>query len=93
MRVAFSAGILLLLAGCAAAPPAKPTQLADAGGGNGKECRTIKTTGSNMPQRICAKASDWADYDKVGAQSVDNYDNGRRGGGGFDQTSETARSP
>lgn len=91
MRVAFSAGILLLLAGCAATPPGK-TQLADAGG-SAKECRTIKTTGSNMPQRICAKASDWADYDKVGAQSVDNYDNGRRGGGGFDQTSETARSP
>ncbi len=71
-----------LLAACGTAPPATPergaTKLATAEKPVEKKiCKTLKTIGSNMPQRICSTQAEWDDYAKQGKGSVEDYQRDR----------------
>ena len=77
MRVAaYLVGALLALGACATAPSGDDAQVAD-----NKVCKSMQTTGSNMPSRVCRTKAEWAAFDKAGQKSVDDFERDRSNSG------------
>jgi hypothetical protein len=62
-------GVALALGACAAAPA--PEAGVQEVASDERVCKRITPTGSNMPQRVCQTAEQWAAAERAGRQGVE----------------------
>jgi hypothetical protein len=80
MRILFGVAALAFVAACAGAPETPAVSLApgapksDKTAETGKTCRRVAVIGSNMTQKVCSTANEWADYDSRGRESVQDFE-------------------
>lgn len=43
-------------------------------------CKSMKTTGSNFPQKVCSTQAEWDAFDEEALKSAEEFDAGRRAG-------------
>lgn len=95
MRFAALVPAMLMLTACGHFMEASPhhesyvaqlKQQAAASKDPGKICKSMKVTGSNMPQRVCSTADEWAAYDKANRAAAEVFDEDRRANAGQDAT-------
>ena len=88
------ASVALVMAGCAATPPAAPDEATSAPAAaaagqraqasadpSKKVCRRMMQTGSLQPQRVCSTAEEWAEFDRRSKEGAERVDEQRRASG------------
>ena len=95
MRFAATLPALLMLTACGHFLEPSPhhvdyvaqlKQVAAASKDPGKICKRMPVTGSNMPQRVCSTADEWAAYDKANRAAAEVFDEDRRQNAGQSAT-------
>jgi hypothetical protein len=79
MKVRLGLVAALAAASCAATDKAAGPELASAEA-SPKVCRTMKQTGSNVPQKVCNTQTEWDAFDKQGREETEQMGRNMRSG-------------